>query len=226
MKYFRCYLVFAALLYSLLPGFSTKGHASEGIGVGVKAGTLGLGVEVSTSLLPNTRLRGGFNYLSYSFDSTIASIDYEFEPDFNSVSLLFDWHPFSGSFFLSGGAYLNNHTVGVTGTISPSAVPGAYANLVDMVSISGEVDFQPLAPYAGLGWRSNSGDSGWGLALDLGILFQGAPNVSNLRINAPIDINGVKEVQDYLAEQEQEIEDELSQFEFYPVASVLATYHF
>ena len=78
MKCFRCYLVFAALLYSLLPGFSTKGYASEGIGVGVKAGTLGLGVEVSTSLLPNTRLRGGFNYLSYSFDSTIASIDYEF----------------------------------------------------------------------------------------------------------------------------------------------------
>ena len=226
---YRYFLVIAAITCSLLPGLSRNTHADEGVGLSVKAGTLGLGVELSTSLLPNTRLRGGFNYLSYSFDSTISNIDYEFEPEFNSLSLLFDYHPFSGTFFLSGGAYINNNSVGVTGSVSPPNVPTPYqdlAFLADMVSISGDVEFQPIAPYAGLGWRSNSGETGWGMALEFGVLFQGSPDVTNLRINAPLDVNNVSEVQDFLAEQEKEIEDELSRFEFYPVASALVTYHF
>ena len=226
---YRYFLVIAAITCSLLPGLSRNTHADEGVGLSVKAGTLGLGVELSTSLLPNTRLRGGFNYLSYSFDSTISNIDYEFEPEFNSLSLLFDYHPFSGTFFLSGGAYINNNSVGVTGSVSPPNVPTPYqdlAFLADMVSISGDVEFQPIAPYAGLGWRSNSGETGWGMALEFGVLFQGSPDVTNLRINAPVDVNNVSEVQDFLAEQEKEIEDELSRFEFYPVASALVTYHF
>ena len=226
---YRYFLILAAITCSLLPGLSRNTHADEGVGLSVKAGTLGLGVELSTSLLPNTRLRGGFNYLSYSFDSTISNIDYEFEPEFNSLSLLFDYHPFSGTFFLSGGAYINNNSVGVTGSVSPPNVPTPYqdlAFLADMVSISGDVEFQPIAPYAGLGWRSNSGETGWGMALEFGVLFQGSPDVTNLRINAPVDVNNVSEVQDFLAEQEKEIEDELSRFEFYPVASALVTYHF
>lgn len=210
-------------------GLSQELHADEGVGIGAKAGTLGLGVEISTSLLPTTRLRGGFNYLSYSFDSSISNIDYEFEPEFNSFSLLFDWHPFSGSFFLSGGVYLNNNSVGVTGSAPDNIVPAAYSDfafLTDELSISGDVEFRPVAPYAGLGWRSNSGETGWGIAVELGVLFQGAPDVQNLRVNAPIEINQVNEVQTFLADQEQEIEDELSRFEFYPVAAATLTYHF
>jgi hypothetical protein len=219
----------ATLLGLTVLGFAKKSHADEGIGIGAKVGTLGLGVELSTSLLPTTRLRGGFNYLSYSFDSTISDIDYEFEPEFNSFSLLLDWHPFSGSFFLSGGVYLNNNSVGVTGSAPESLVPAAYSDfayLTNELSISGEVEFLPVAPYAGLGWRSNSGESGWGVAVELGVLFQGAPDVQNLRINAPVDVNQVDEVQSFLAGQEQEIEDELSKFEFYPVAAAMLTYHF
>ena len=208
---------------------SGNGCAEENIGLDVKVGTLGLGAELSTSLLPDTRLRGGFNYLSYSFDSTLSGLDYEFEPEFNSFSLLFDYHPFSGSFFLSGGVYFNNNSVGVTGSAPDDLVPAAFrdfAFLTDEVSVSGDVEFRPVAPYAGLGWRSNSQESGWGVALELGVLFQGPPEVNNLRINAPIDVNQITEVQDFLAEQEQEIEDELSKFEFYPVAAAMLTYHF
>jgi hypothetical protein len=204
-------------------------YGEENLGVDIKIGTLGLGAEISTSLLPNTRLRGGFNYLTYSFDSTLSGLDYEFEPEFNSFSLLLDYHPFSGSFFLSGGVYFNNNSVGVTGSAPEDLLPTAYSDLAfltDEISISGDVEFRPVAPYAGLGWRSNSQESGWGMAVELGVLFQGAPEVNNLRINAPVDVNQVAEVQDFLAEQESGIEDELSRFEFYPVAAAMLTYHF
>jgi len=41
-----------------------------------------------------------------------------------------------------------------------------------------------------------------------------------------VDVNDIPEVQQFLKEQEQEIEDELSWFQWYPVASLLLTYHF
>ncbi|MDX9896297.1 hypothetical protein [Desulfofustis limnaeus] len=214
---------------TLLIGFTRPASAAESLGIAAKAGTVGFGAEVSISLLPHTRLRGGLNYLDYSFESTIDDIDYEFDPQYNSASLIVDVHPFAGTFFVSGGIFLNNNSVDVNGTLDRGAFPAAYYGysfLADLVSISGEVEFNPIAPYAGLGWRTNSEDSGWGFAVELGVMFQGAPDVKNLRVNAPIDVNGNDEVQRFLAEQEQEIEDELEWFEFYPVASAMLTYHF
>lgn len=218
----------AVVLVSMI-GLSRTVQADEGFGIDVRAGTMGVGAEISASLFPHTRLRGGINYLIWEFDSTIDDVDYTFEPEFNSISALFDVHPFGGAFFLSGGVFFNNNSVGVEGTLPPESFPAEYQAfnfLSDVVSITGDVEFNPVAPYVGLGWRSNSNESGWGIGLELGVLYQGAPDVTNLRVNAPVDVNDIDEVQQFLAEQEQEIEDELSWFQWYPVASLLLTYHF
>lgn len=228
MKY-RSNLFFAVLVSLFFLGTTSGVHAEEGMGLGIKAGTLGGGVELSASFLDNTRLRGGFNYFTYSFDSTISDINYDFETDFNSLSLVFDWHPFGNSFYLSGGAYFNNNSIGVEGTVNDNNIPSEISqlpSLSNLVSISGDVEFQPVAPYAGLGWRSNNSEPGWGVAFDLGVLFQGAPDVTNLQVNAPVDVNNVGEVQAFLNEQEEEIEDDLNVFQFYPVVSLMLTYNF
>ena len=213
----------------LLPGFIHNAHAREGLSVDAKIGTLGAGAELSASIIPNIRLRGGLNYLLWDFESTISDINYDFETEFNSISVILDIHPFGGAFFLSGGFLFNNNVVGVDGTVDPHAITGqyeSYRSLVEQVSISGDVEFLDLAPYAGLGWRSNNDESGWGVALELGVLYQGSPDVTNLRLNAPIDLNDNEDVQRFLANQESKIEDELSWFEFYPVASLVLSYHF
>lgn len=228
MKY-RNNLFFAVLVSLFFLGTTSAAHAEEGMGLGIKAGTLGGGVELSASFLDNTRLRGGFNYFTYSFDSTISDINYDFETDFNSLSLVFDWHPFGNSFYLSGGAYFNNNSIGVEGTVDHNMIPSEISrltSLTNLASISGDVEFQPVAPYAGLGWRSNNSEPGWGVAFDLGVLFQGAPDVTNLQVNAPVDVNNVAEVRAFLNEQEEEIEDDLSVFQFYPVVSLMLTYNF
>lgn len=219
----RYNLVFTVLVSMFLFAAISTAKAEEGVGLGVKAGTLGAGVELSASLIENTRIRGGFNYLIFSFDSTISDINYDFENDFNSLSLLLDWHPFGSSFFLSGGVYFNNNSISVDGTVDGNIIASEISRLV---SLSGDVEFQPVAPYAGLGWRSNNAETGWGIALDMGVLFQGAPDVTNLRLNAPIDVSGIADLQSFLAEQEEEIEDELSWFQYYPVVSLMLTYNF
>lgn len=207
-----------------------KSEAGEGLGLTVKGGTLGGGVEISASLLENTRLRGGINYMpGYSFDTDISDINYDFETDFSSISLLLDWHPFSGTFFLSGGALINNNSISATGTIDEGMVPSefsAYSSYVDLISVSGDVEFATFAPYLGIGWRTNNGESGWGFACELGVLFQGSPEVKKLRVNAPVDVNSNEAVQQFLNEQRAEIEDELEPFRYYPVGSLMLTYNF
>ncbi|MEJ2058603.1 MAG: hypothetical protein P8X39_12280, partial [Desulfofustis sp.] len=197
--------------------------------IDVKIGTMGAGAEISASLIPNTRIRGGINYLVYDFDSTIDKINYNFDTQFNSISALLDVHPFGGSFFLSGGVYFNNNKVDVDGSLPAENFPPQYQSfnfLADYLSVSGEVEFLPVAPYVGLGWRTNSDETGWGFGVELGVLYQGAPDVTNLRLNAPVDINDSDDVQQFLKQQEEEIEDELSWFEWYPVAALMLTYHF
>ena len=219
----RSNLVFSVLVSMFLFTAISTAQAEEGVGLGVKAGTLGGGVELSASLIENTRIRGGFNYFTFSFDSTISDINYDFETDFNSLSLVLDWHPFGNSFFLSGGAYFNNNSISVDGTVDDKIISSEISRLV---SISGDVEFQPVAPYAGLGWRSNNAETGWGVAFDIGVLFQGAPDVTRLRLNAPVDVTSIADVKGFLAEQEEEIEDDLSWFQYYPVASLMLTYNF
>ncbi|THB74465.1 MAG: hypothetical protein D6B25_13500 [Desulfobulbaceae bacterium] len=217
------------LLLNLQTGSRSAMASSETLGATVKIGTLGPGVEVSGAIIDGLRIRGGFNYLTYSFDSTIGDIDYEFEPEFNSISAILDWHPFGGGFHVSGGLFLNNNVIGATGVISGSAIPSEfsqYAAYRTLVSISGDVEFNPVAPYLGIGWRSNSGEPGLGFACELGVMFQGAPDVTGLRVNGPIDINGISEVRAFLADQEKEIEDELEPYQYYPVASVMLIYNF
>lgn len=216
---------------ALLVGVSGNCLASSGdLGVGVKAGTLGAGVEVIVGVQDNLVLRGGLNYIKFDFDSTISSVDYKMEPEFKNVTMLLDWHPFNGAFRFTGGFSLNDNKVDVTGTARTDLIPsqyGQYAYLSNAVQLQGTVEFNSFAPYAGIGWSSGINESGWGVSCDLGILFQGAPTVSQLNVVTGTDYGAYQvQVDEYLAVQEKAIQDELDKYEYYPVASVMLNYMF
>lgn len=207
-------------------GCAGQSSAGEFLGLEAHFGTLGPGAEISLSLWENTRLRGGLNYFDFSLDGESNDVDYDFDTKLRSFSLLFDYHPMGGTFFLTGGAYINNNEVGVAGTFATGNVPDPLASFLDRATVASDVDFNTFAPYLGLGWRSNNGESGWAVACSLGVMYQGAPDVHNTRVEGTIDINSIPEVQAYLEKEEKEIEDELSWFEFYPVATLQLVYHF
>jgi hypothetical protein len=224
----KCFV--GAALMLLLIGSESALAAAGDVGVAVKAGTLGAGVEVKFSLQDDLALRGGFNYLKFDFDTTISEIDYTMEPEFKNATFLLDWHPFSGAFRLTGGFSLNDNNVDVEGSINRGMIPPQYsqfAYLTDLVSVQGSVEFNSFAPYAGIGWSSGHGESGWGVSCDFGILFQGAATVSELNVVTPIDYSRFQsEVDEYLNEQREEIQDELDKYEYYPVASIMLNYTF
>ena len=222
------YILGAACL--LLVGSEAALAATGDVGIGAKAGTLGAGLEMTFALQDDLALRGGINYIKFDFDSTISEIDYTMEPEFTNLTMLLDWHPFSGAFRLTGGFSLNDNKVNLDGTVSRDAIPSQYsqyAYLTDLVHIQGSVDFNSFAPYAGIGWSSNHGESGWGVSCDFGVLFQGAATVSDLSVVTNVDYSRFQgEVNGYLDEQKKEIQDELDKYEYYPVASIILTYTF
>ena len=220
-----------ALLLCLLTltGTNTAFAAAGDVQVAVKGGTLGIGAEIGIGLTDSLVLRGGANYLKFNFDSTIDQVDYNMEPELKNGSLLLDWHPFANGFRLTGGIYLNDNEIHVDGTYRKDLVPDQYrqyAHLTDLAHVKGTVDFNTVAPYAGLGWESNHGKKGWGVAFDLGVMFQGEPKVSDLHVEDPYGLNTYPEVSEFLGRQKKAIEDDVSEFQYYPVASLTLKYNF
>jgi hypothetical protein len=203
--------------------------AAPGVSIGVKGGTLGVGVEAGTSISRYISLRGGVNYLSFDFDTTIKEVDYNFEPTFFNGNLLVDIHPFANPFRITGGIYINNNEVDVDGVYRKDIIPPElqqYSSIVDQAHVKGTVSYNALAPYLGIGWTSNQDGAGWGFNIDLGLLFQGAPDVSELYVDAPWGLGQSSEVKAWLAEERQGIVDELDKYEYYPVASITIKYSF
>ena len=214
----------------LLVGSESVSAAQGDVSVGVKAGTLGAGIEVLFGLHDNLALRGGFNYITFDFDATLSEVDYTMEPSFKNMTILLDWHPFNGAFRLTGGFSLNDNKVTVDGVFNREKIPSQYsqyAYLSDRVHLQGAVDFNSFAPYAGIGWTSSHGQTGWGVSCDFGVLFQGAATVSDLHVVSGVDYGRFQsEVNGYLDEQKKEIQDELDKYEYYPVASIMLHYSF
>jgi hypothetical protein len=222
-------LIFLPALVLLLL-FSSAGFsvARANVGVGVSGGTLGIGAEASAGLTDYLGVRLGASYLSFSFNSTISYIDYDMEPEFTNGSLLLDWYPLGGAFRITGGIYMGDNTISLTGTARTDLIPddfSALAPLADSIGIHGNVEYNSVCPYVGIGWNSkNDQTPGWGVAFDLGILFMGKPSVTDIYATGPLSDQPL--VAEFLEQESLKIEDDLENFQYYPVATLRLSYYF
>lgn len=203
-------------------------HAAGGFGVTAKVGTLGYGIEGTTGLAENVNLRFGYNGLSgdlfrdYDYEMNGTTATFSAKASLETFSLLADWHAFGAAFRFTGGLMYNNNKF-------EGSAPLGYYNIGSgtttyHVGLDTTVEgSRNVAPYFGVGWGNGvSKDKHWILSADLGVLFQGSPNVtliptgSGAALVTPADI----------AIEESNLEDELNTYRFYPVASIGATYHF
>ena len=75
-----------------------------------------------------------------------------------------------------------------------------------------------------LGWNTAFGKNGnWGFTCDLGVIFQGSPS-ADFSTNGTLanDANFLAN----LAEEEKNLEDELENFQYYPVIAIGISYRF
>ncbi len=199
-------------------------------GIGIKAGTLGAGAEYVQPLNDYLHVRAGLNWLNWDYDFDIDDVSYEGELGLQSVSFLADYHPFANGFRLTAGLLYNSNSLDVTA--KPKA--GTYTindvkySASAIESVSGEVTFNSIAPYIGLGWgRDIQSSSHWSFNFDLGLLYQGDPDPSlNGRCSAALPAAACAHFQRNLAVEERKLKDDAEDIKLYPVISFGVTYSF
>jgi hypothetical protein len=203
--------------------WSVPAHAARA-GLTVKGGTLGIGADVTASLAPRLNVRGNFNVFKYSFSGTQSEVRYDVDIKLRSFAVLLDLHPVPRSGFrLSGGVLFNKNRLDmVSDQLTGTYTIGSKVYTVGQVgTLNGEGQFKTGAPYLSIGWGNATGRR-VGFAFDLGVAFQGSPDVS-LRATGPIANDS-----NFLAEMNQEVQsvrDDLPKaFNYYPVFSLGITF--
>ena len=216
----------AILLATAAFSFGSMANASEsgGIALGVKAGTLGAGVELNYPISSRITINVGINKYSSSISETTDGIDYDADLNLQTIALLANFHPFAGSFRITAGAMINSNELSMVA--DPAAtydIGGTTYSAAQVGNLSATVDFRKVAPYAGIGF-GHSASSGLGFMFEVGVLMQGKPNV-DLKSSGGILSNDAG----FLAELEQEeanAEDDIEGFTMYPVVSAGVNYRF
>ena len=193
----------------------------------LKAGTLGYGFDVSTPINESLSARFNLNGLSYTDSQNSDGNDFSGTLDLFTAGALVDYYPFENNFRLSSGLYYNGN--GFAGTVTPSStlkidINNKEYSSAELGHLDSTVSFNTIAPYVGLGWGNDAHDKGWGFTFDLGVMYHGTPSV-NL---SAVDVNPLvaNEVENNLIIEEQNANNDLSSFKFFPVLALGVNYSF
>ena len=194
--------------------------------IGLRVGTLGLGLEISHLLSDHIGLRVGGNYLSLNQKRTEESITYDATAKLQSFSGLLDWYPGRrGAFHISAGAVTNPLTVdgvGVPEGGSSYTINGRDYTASQVGTFTSTAKFGSVLPYVGIGFGTPASKShGIGVLFDVGAAI-GKPTVVLNSSNAA-NVPGL--AADIRAETVK-VQDSANALVVWPVVSLGLTYRF
>ena len=208
------------------------------IGLGVKAGTLGAGVDLSVALTQTINARvsvTGVNIDDLNETVTIGDagstgdIDATMNFDFGANSLLFDWYVFDGTFHLTAGMMKNNGRVAFSGALlSGILVDGLPLNPTDISGdISGSIGLgNSYQPYLGFGWgRKADDDPGISLSIEIGVALLDPSADLNATISGTTSLTQ-GDLNARINSAENDVNSDLDLFEAWPVISFGLNYAF
>ena len=194
-------------------------NADNDFGLGVKVGTLGLGLEASWKPLPYMDIRIGTSSYDYDNDGTYGSVDYDAVFALDQYYATANFHFPISPMRISAGLYSNgNEFLLVNDQLQD--IGGYPGGLIGTVTST--TTFEDTAPYLGIGFDFTLAGK-VGLNLDLGVLWQGEPEVT---LEADGILSLVPEFQDALEAERQSLEDDMSDFKAWPVISLGFVYKF
>ena len=197
---------------------------SQGTAVSLKAGTIGIGIDVTKSISPQFNGRIGASFFKYNqTGQTVAEnpVDYDLDIKMNVFSLLFDYYPFRSGFRLSAGMMYNNFDVTGSGMAAKNYLfDGITYTPEDIgeLTVTTEASLK-FAPYLGMGFGNPvAGNKKLGFVIEVGALYIGPPDVS---------LTAEKDSMIFpTTDQEEEAEDYIKDLKWYPVLNVGLSYKF
>jgi hypothetical protein len=227
-------LTAAAALFLLA---SLPGRAQ--VAIAGKAGSLGLGLELTLGVSPQVNARLGANGFNYTDNHReVSGIEYDATARLRTATALLDWHPGGHGFRLSGGLVYNGTRI--EGTSLPPAsglydIGGVPVPVALVGTLSGKIDFNPTVPYVGLGWGNallpgKTPGKKVGFYADAGVMFQGRGRVTltpNIPAGSPLNNPTARAALDVLLRREEnDIENKVADYTVYPVVSLGLSYRF
>jgi hypothetical protein len=205
------------------------GTATADFGVGLKAGTLGLGVEGRWSPLPWLDVRLGVNRFDYDDSGSQAGVAYDGTFSLDSIYATGNFRFPLSPFRVSAGVVSNNNEFRLasqdTGGL-PFDIGNDTFSAADVGTLQSVSSFNSTAPYVGVGYDFEVFGK-VGLNIDFGVLWQGEPEVrleaTGLE-NAPPAVQAALTTE--LETERLELEDEMSAFKAWPVLSLGFVYNF
>lgn len=213
--------------------------------VGATAGVTGVGLEIATPVGPrlNARLSGG--YFAYNTNIRADKIVYNGDLQFRRGNVSLDYFPFSGKFRegfrISPGLTFYD---GNSGTATTAVAAGQYfflngvqytSSATDPVHGTANLDFgRKIAPSITVGFGNLIPRDGahWSIPFEIGFDYVGRPTVAlNLAGSAcqpagcaPVASNAT--IQANIKGEQTMLQNDLSGFRFWPVASIGVAYRF
>jgi hypothetical protein len=193
--------------------------------IALRGGTLGVGLDVDFGLTETLTLRVGYSLLDY--DETVNDSDVRYDGDLKlrNATALLDWHALGGGFRFSFGAVGVGTKVDVVGrpTGGTYEIGDDVFTAAQVGSLRGEIEFgNSVAPYVGIGW-GNTVDAAERITVvfDVGAIYAGTPDVKLTALcGAGVPVATCNRLAAAVQEEEDEIADEASIYEWYPVISI------
>ena len=209
----------------LLAGLALAGtaNAEDNLWFGVKAGTLGLGVEATWRPIDWVDLRLGANLYDFSDSGTEAGVgynsDFNLETYYLTGNLRFPLSPFR----LTVGAFQNSNQVDLVSTDATSFnIGGTTFTPADVGTLTSTTTFSSTSPYVGLGFDFELVNR-LGMTLDIGVLWQGDPDVT---LTADGLLSADPTFLSLLETERQELASEMDDLKAYPVISLGVNFNF
>lgn len=179
-------LIRHTLLLTLLLCGAAGAQADDGeksrFRVGLTAGTLGIGPEISYRFSDYLGVRGNATFLSLSRSLDSNDITYDAKLKLQSGGAMLDIYPFKGGFRVSGGLRLNGNLargVGQPNDGSGFAINGNEYTAAEIGTLRAETEIRNTAPSLTIGYGGGL-SRGFVFGVEAGILFQGSVEVGKL----------------------------------------------
>ncbi|AMO54838.1 hypothetical protein [Endozoicomonas montiporae] len=192
--------------------------------VGAGLGTLGGQLTFTNTMDEEYALRLQVNGFKYNYEFKESGVTYEGDLKLVSAGVLGDWHPWKSDFRFTLGAYYNGSQMDAdakasNGTIS---INGTAYDVNTIGGLEADLNVKEFSPYIGLGFGGVLGESRFLYSFDIGVLYQGKPDIGLKTTKSVNDATLAANIE----AQRKKLEDELKTFRWYPVVGFAIHYPF
>ena len=222
------YQAYRLLGIIFLTSFSNQTFAKD-YSIGVKTGTLGIGLELTKPIQDSLDFRIGINHIEAKVSNfKIGSIEYDVKANANSINAVVDWYPKQNNkFYITAGFLLGKDH------IKPSPTPDfifqgiKIGQALERYDVNLKVDYPDIAPYFSIGYSNKAfRKKGWHYAADLGFAYLGKPKTGFSIIDKTTGRTPIEIPQGSLDRELARVNSKLEDYKVWPVLSLTWSYQF